>query len=417
MSLEAQIVDARRKADLFSRRLDEARRLESEGDNFAFEESTEGYAPMWGESLGQGSWELPLPVPVAHSNEGGPSVASLELLVKAQQRDLVKGDTDLRVCIARSRTLQQKADELERALQDKEEQLRMITASSQHSSLHERDSALHEAQMQALKSTEYARSLELRLDVSEARCKELSRRLAVAETRLRNSFDGGSGGNLYGAQFEDEFGPLRGSLSGAGGMFIPPGGLDHNNYNNNNHSLLVTSSIGSLSLRQSSDLRPPVPSASEPTVARNTASSTSTVATTSASATANQLPKKAKAKGVLRSSSSRNNAAASSSTQISLKASAAASGRPSSAPAAGGRAQVKTSPARAPKASHRAIEPKKVRSIKVVVPSSSGAATNSSKKSSSTRQIERQSLNLSIESSEFQTVVVEAPKQKHKRHP
>jgi len=343
----------------------------------------------------------------------------LELLVKAQQRDLVKGDTDLRVCIARSRTLQQKADELERALQDKEEQLRMITASSQHSSLHERDSALHEAQMQALKSTEYARSLELRLDVSEARCKELSHRLAVAETRLRNSFDGGSGGSLYGAQFEDEFGPLRGSLSGAGGMFIPPGGLDHNsNSNNNNHSLLVTSSIGSLSLRQSSDLRPPVPSASEPTVARNTASSTSAVAPTSASAsaTANQLPKKAKTKGVLRSSSSRNNAAASSSTQISLKASAAASGRPSSAPAAGGRAQVKTSPARA-KASHRAIEPKKVRSIKVVVPSSSGAPTNSSKKSSSTRQIERQSLNLSIESSEFQPVVVEATKQKHKKHP
>ena len=410
MSLDAQIADARRKADLFSRRLDEARRLDSEGDNFVFEESAEQPA-TWHESLGQGTWELPPPVPVAHANEGGPSVASLELLVKAQQRDLVKGDTDLRVCIARSRALQLKADELERALQDKEEQLRMIMASSQHSSLHERDSALHEAQMQALKSTEYARSLELRLDVSEARCKELSHRLAVAETRLRNSYDGGNGGSLYGAQIEDDFGPLRGSLSGAGGIFILPGGLDNNKSSSNNNNF--TSSIGSLSLRQSSDLRPPMPSASEPTVACNTASSASAVAPTSvsmsasASVTADQLPKKAKAKGV-RSSSSRNNAASSSTKQISLKTSAVTSGRPSSAPAAGGRAQVKTSAATAPKA----VEPKKVRSIKVVVPNSSGAPTNSIKKSGSTRQIERHSLNLSIESNEFHQ-----PTQKHKRHP
>jgi hypothetical protein len=132
------------------------------------------------------------------------SVASLELLIKAQQRDLVKADTDIRLCVAQNRALQQRVDELERLLQDKDEQLRLYSVSRQQAGLpeREREAALHECQMQALRSAEYARNLELRLDVSEERCKNLENRLAVTEVRLRNSSD--LAGARNGTVFEDD---------------------------------------------------------------------------------------------------------------------------------------------------------------------------------------------------------------------
>jgi hypothetical protein len=211
-SLESQIMDARRKAELFARRLDVARKQEE--DNSAAQLQP-AIAPPQSQPTLQSQWHSllkqqdvggtstlpPLPPSAAailapsssssSSSASGTTVASLELLVKAQQRDLVKADTDLRVSSARNRSLQQRVEELEKQLREAEEALRQQGLQGRLWGLGG-DAALHESQMQVLKSSEYARSLEMRLEASELRCRELSSRLAVSEAKVRNSLGAGS---------------------------------------------------------------------------------------------------------------------------------------------------------------------------------------------------------------------------------
>ena len=217
ISLDRQIEDARHKAELFARRLDEAQNCSNfeepwRGGTTA-KRGAEQQIQQQQQQQQQQHQQQPMQqvqttaLPMNTVAESGMSVASLELLIKAQQRDLVKADTDIRVCVAQNRALQQRVDELERLLQDKDEQLRLYSASRQQAGLpeREREAALHECQMQALRSAEYARTLELRLDVSEGRCKKLENRLAVTEVRLRNSFDSSDLlGAANGTVFEDD---------------------------------------------------------------------------------------------------------------------------------------------------------------------------------------------------------------------
>ena len=207
-------MDARRKAELFARRLDVARKQEE--DNSAAQSQQPAAAPalshpqpqqsQWHNLLkhdaGGTSTLPPLPPYAATvlasstlSSASGTTVASLELLVKAQQRDLVKADTDLRVSSARNRSLQQRVEEMEKLLREAEEALRQQGQQGRLWGLGG-DAALHESQMQVLKSSEYARSLEMRLEASELKCKELSSRLAVSEAKVRNSLPFGGGGEV-----------------------------------------------------------------------------------------------------------------------------------------------------------------------------------------------------------------------------
>lgn len=205
-------MDARRKAELFARRLDVARKQEEDDENNAAIEPS----PQWSTFLelkqksnvrSSKEFEHPLAQPQVvadqlsqpqqtmssfiaeqqHASQGTTSVASLEMLIKAQQRDLIKADTDLRVSMARNRALQQKVDDLGRLVTELQRAAERPSSSNAVNS--DRDAALHEIQMQSLKSTEYARDLELRLQYSEATCRELQRRLAVAEAAVRNSAD------------------------------------------------------------------------------------------------------------------------------------------------------------------------------------------------------------------------------------
>ena len=197
MSLENQINEARKKAELFAARLGQAQRQEEE----QAEQADWNWQRPSAEADEQKREHVADPVSCG-SGGGGPSVEALELIIRGQQRDLVKAATDLRVSLARTRTLQQRVEEVESALRERDEQLRFLSAAVSHArqtpaTATDRDATLHESQMQALKSIEYARSLEMRLDASEARCKDLAQRLAVAEARVRNSFDG--------VQFDDDY--------------------------------------------------------------------------------------------------------------------------------------------------------------------------------------------------------------------
>ena len=173
------------------------------------------HAPQW-----QASQDRPRDRP----HEDITSSSSLERVIRAQQSDLVKADTELRVSASRNRMLQQKVDELEKRLQEREEEDRRMSMQghgqdvfSDRLGLLGKDGHIH---MQGLRSSEYARDLEVRLEISEAKCRELLQRLAVSDAVIRNSVDslpdamagdGGSGGSsssgrLLGQQYTYSWG-------------------------------------------------------------------------------------------------------------------------------------------------------------------------------------------------------------------